>query len=100
MNDPLPRLKTISSLFSNILSTILLNKKSWCIKIKNDNSGLHFSTIGLALIEKSPNTNFFSGPNFPVFSPNTGKYEPEKTSYLNAFHDIVNKHANLQIPTP
>ena len=59
MNDPLPRLKTISSLFSNILSTILLNKKSWYIKIKNGNSGLHFSTKGLALIEKSPNTDFF-----------------------------------------
>ena len=24
--------------------------------------------------EKYPNTEFFSGPNFHVFSPNTGKY--------------------------
>ena len=23
----------------------------------------------------------FSGPNFPVFSPNTGKYGPEKSVY-------------------
>ena len=25
----------------------------------------------------------FSGPCFPVFSPNTGKYGPEKTPYLD-----------------
>ena len=28
----------------------------------------------------------FSGPYFPVFSPNTGKYGPEKTLYLDTFH--------------
>ena len=28
----------------------------------------------------------FSGPYFPVFSPNTGKYGPEKTPYLDTFH--------------
>ena len=27
----------------------------------------------------------FSGTYFPVFSPNTGKNEPEKTPYLDAF---------------
>ena len=27
----------------------------------------------------------FSGPYFPVFSPNTEKYEPEKTPYLDTF---------------
>ena len=30
----------------------------------------------------------FSGPYFPVFSPNTGKYGPEKTPYLNSFHAV------------
>ena len=30
----------------------------------------------------------FSGSYFPVFSPNTGKYEPEKTLYLNTFHAV------------
>ena len=28
----------------------------------------------------------FSGPYFPVFSSNTGKYRPEKTAYLDTFH--------------
>ena len=28
----------------------------------------------------------FSGPCYPVFSPNTGKYRPEKTPYLDTFH--------------
>ena len=30
----------------------------------------------------------FSGPYFPAFSPNTGKYGPEKTLYLNTFHTV------------
>ena len=31
--------------------------------------------------EKCPNKEFFSGPYFPVFSPNTEKYRPEKTVF-------------------
>ena len=27
-----------------------------------------------------------SGPYFPVFSPNTGKYGPETIPYLDTFH--------------
>ena len=30
----------------------------------------------------------FSGPYFPVFSPNVGKYLPEKTPYLETFHAV------------
>ena len=30
----------------------------------------------------------FSGPYFPVFSPNVGKYVPEKTPYLETFHAV------------
>ena len=30
-----------------------------------------------------------SGPYFPVFSPNTGKYGPEKTPYLDTFHAVI-----------
>ena len=30
----------------------------------------------------------FSGLYFPVFSANTGKYGPEKTPYLNTFHEV------------
>ena len=29
-----------------------------------------------------------SGPYFPVFGPNTGKYEPEITLYLDTFHAV------------
>ena len=29
-----------------------------------------------------------SGPYIPVFSPSTGKYGPEKTSYLDTFHAL------------
>ena len=31
----------------------------------------------------------FSGPYFPLFSPNTGKYGPEKTPYLDTFHTVL-----------
>ena len=30
----------------------------------------------------------FSGPYFPVFSANAGKYGPEKTLYLGTFHAV------------
>ena len=30
----------------------------------------------------------FSGPYFPVFGLNTGKYGPEKTPYLDHFHAV------------
>ena len=29
-----------------------------------------------------------SGPYFPVFSSNTGKYGPELTAYLDTFHAV------------
>ena len=41
----------------------------------------------VTLREKCPNAEFF-GPYFPLFSPNTGKYEPEKTPYLDIFHAV------------
>ena len=31
----------------------------------------------------------FSGPYFPVFELNTGKYGPEKTQYLDSFHTVL-----------
>ena len=33
----------------------------------------------------------FSGPYYPVFGINTGKYGPEKAPYLNTFHAVKNK---------
>ena len=35
---------------------------------------------------KSVQIQIFSGPYFYVFGPNTGKYGPEKTPYLDTFH--------------
>ena len=31
----------------------------------------------------------FSGPYFPVFGLNTGKYGPEITPYLDTFHAVI-----------
>ena len=31
----------------------------------------------------------FSGPYFPVFGLNTGKYGQEKTPYVDTFHTVV-----------
>ena len=51
----------------------------------------------ITLREKCPNTECFSGPYFPAFglnteryvSPNTGKYGPGKTPYLETFHAVL-----------
>ena len=37
---------------------------------------------------KGSKCEVFSGPYFPVFSPNTGKYGSEKTLYLYTFHAV------------
>ena len=37
---------------------------------------------------KVPKYGVFSGPYFPVFSPNAGKYRPEKFPYLDTFHTV------------
>ena len=37
---------------------------------------------------KVPKYGVFSGPYFPVFGLNTGKYEPENTSYLDTLHEV------------
>ena len=43
----------------------------------------------LSLREKCPNTyGVISGPYFPVFGLNTGKYGPEVTPYLETFHVV------------
>ena len=42
----------------------------------------------ITLRERCPHTEF-SGPYFPLLSPNTGKYGPEKTPYLATFHTVL-----------
>ena len=40
-------------------------------------------------VKRFPNTEFFSGPFFPVFSPNAWKYGPEKTPYLDILRAVT-----------
>ena len=41
--------------------------------------------MSVTLSGKCPNKEFFSGPYFPVFSPKTGRYGPEKTPYWDFY---------------
>ena len=47
------------------------------------------------LREKCPNTEFFL---VCIFSPNTGKYGPDKTPYLDTFHAVHLSHMRIQNP--
>ena len=53
-------------------------EKSFCDLTQNDTN----------TVRKVSKYRVFSGPYFPVFSPNTGKYEPEITPYLDTFHAV------------
>ena len=48
----------------------------------------HEGNLNLTLHEKCPKYRVISGPYFPVFSPNTGKYGPEITPYSDTFHAV------------
>ena len=41
------------------------------------------------LRKRCPNTEFRICPYFPLFSPNTGKYGPEISPYLDTFHAVL-----------
>ena len=43
----------------------------------------------LLICVKSVQTRSYSGPYFPVFGRNTGKYGPEITPYLDTFHTVL-----------
>ena len=36
-----------------------------------------------------------SGPYFPIFGLNTGKYRPEITRYFDTFHTVATSHTNM-----
>ena len=43
----------------------------------------------------------YSGAYFSVFSPNAGKYGPEKTPYLDTFHAVLlNPHISNEADNP
>ena len=45
-------------------------------------------TSQLITARKMSKYGVFSGPYFPVFGLNTGKYGPEKTPYLDTFYAV------------
>ena len=59
----------------------LMNCDVWIIEISVQKSRF----TELVTIPKISKYGVFSGPYFLVFSPNTGKYGPEKTPYLDTF---------------
>ena len=64
----------------NIVSNIL-----WMIAKSTMNI---FFQKSLTIFLKKATAWFFSGPYFPVFGLNTGKYGPEKTPYLDTFYTV------------
>ena len=40
----------------------------------------------------------FSGPHFPVFGLTRGKYGPEKTPYLDTFHEVLLNWKSSLVP--
>ena len=86
--------------------------------LQNTSWSLLLSAWYLTLREKCPNTKFFLVRIFPhsdwirrdtshfsVFSPNAGRYGPEKTPYLDTFHTVSvfkndwRTHSNLRLKT-
>ena len=61
-------------------------------KNNNNEHGEYYGTFISFKVQISQNSvksvqiRIFSGPYFYVFGPNTGKYGPEKTPYLDTFH--------------
>ena len=47
-----------------------------------------FRVSSIVTASKLSKYGVISGPYFPVFSPNTGKYGPEITPYLDTFHAV------------
>ena len=42
----------------------------------------------ISTVRKVSKYGVFSGPYFPVLSPNTGRYRPEKTPYFDTFYAV------------
>ena len=49
----------------------------------------NFYNLKLIHCVKSVQIRIFSGPYFPAFGLNRGKYGPEKTPYLDTFHAVI-----------
>ena len=49
----------------------------------------HEHLFGGLTVRKMSRYGLFAGLYFPVFCPNIGKYEPEKTLYLDSLHAVT-----------
>ena len=78
---------SVRYLFSSWCSTMVFKNYCFCRINSPDfhkwkqNFGDSVQCVKSVLIR-----SLFSGPYFPVFSPNTGKYGPAKTLHLDSFH--------------
>ena len=63
------------------------------ILVQHNNQNNHIdnrnSNIIVLTARKVSKYGVFSGPYFPVFGLNTGKYGPEKTPYFDTFHAVT-----------
>ena len=65
----------------------LLNAAA-CIEQTKNRLKLLWVSISFSESLRENCSNTESGPYFPVFSPNTEKYGPEKTPYLDTFNAV------------
>ena len=59
-----------------------------CILIESLLTSLQIKFFIISTAWKVSKHGVFPGPYFPVFGLNTGKHEPEKTSYFDTFHAV------------
>ena len=53
------------------------------------------ANIKTSTVWKVSKYGVITGPYFPVFSPNTGKYRPEITPYMDTFHAVLSYNMGL-----
>ena len=73
----------------SIVRDLYLNNLRLKSEIKYNHISNHQYEVSKAVPSKVSKYGAFSGPYFPVFELNTGKYEPEKTPYLDTFHALL-----------
>ena len=98
---PVNFVKFISTLFYRIPTAAASVNQQPKLKLNPQHGNLGIFQK-LVLREKCPNTEFFLVRIFPafglnteylsVFSPNAGRYGPEKTPYLDTFHAVMILH--------
>ena len=93
------RLELVRMLYSYLLKVPLLSENLYLSWLSFRSFSVFADeliqwTVCVSLREKCPNTEFFLVHIFShtkylsVFSPNAGKYGPEKTPYLDTFHAV------------